>query len=65
MTYGGPAGSTGVLGFHIYLKGFKLFQMGLTAAYSLIYMALIIVLAKLLISSFRLREQEEAAGALQ
>jgi multiple sugar transport system permease protein len=65
MTYGGPAGSTGVLGFHIYLKGFKLFQMGLTAAYALIYMALIIVLAKLLISSFRLREREEAAGALQ
>ena len=60
MTYGGPAGSTGVLGFHIYLKGFKLFQVGLTAAYALIYMALIIMLAKLLIRSFRLREQAEA-----
>jgi multiple sugar transport system permease protein len=59
MTYGGPAGSTAVLGFHIYLKGFKLFQMGATAAYSLIYMAIIILLAKLLIRTFRLDEPEE------
>jgi multiple sugar transport system permease protein len=64
MTYGGPAGTTAVLGFHIYLKGFKYFQMGLTAAYSLIYMTLIIVLAKLLIHSFRLGEPAApAAGA--
>lgn len=55
MTYGGPAGTTSVLGFHIYLKGFKFFQMGLTAAYALIYMALIILLARLLIRSFRLQ----------
>ena len=48
-----------MLGFQIYLKGFKLFQMGLTAAYALIYMALIMLLAKLLIGSFRLREPDE------
>jgi multiple sugar transport system permease protein len=52
MTYGGPAGTTSVLGFHIYLKGFKYFQMGATAAYSIVYMAIIIILAKLLIRSF-------------
>jgi multiple sugar transport system permease protein len=52
MTYGGPAGTTSVLGFHIYLKGFKYWQMGATAAYSIVYMAIIIVLAKLLIRSF-------------
>lgn len=58
MTYGGPAGTTAVLGFHIYLKGFKYWQMGATAAYSIVYMAIIIVLAKLLIGSF-----ERAAGS--
>jgi multiple sugar transport system permease protein len=63
MTYGGPAGTTSVLGFHIYLKGFKYFQMGATAAYSLIYMALIIVLAKLLIRSFRTREAAAGSSA--
>jgi multiple sugar transport system permease protein len=52
MTYGGPAGTTSVLGFHIYLKGFKYFQMGATAAYSIVYMVIIIILAKLLIRSF-------------
>lgn len=62
MTYGGPAGTTSVLGFHIYLKGFKYFQMGLTAAYALIYMAIIILLAQLLIRSFRLDKAGAAAG---
>jgi hypothetical protein len=33
--------------------------MGATAAYSLIYMAIIILLAKLLIRTFRLDEPEE------
>jgi multiple sugar transport system permease protein len=63
MTYGGPAGATSVLGFHIYLKGFKFFQMGVTAAYALIYMAIIIMLARLLIRSFRLQRTPED-GAL-
>lgn len=52
MTYGGPAGATSTLGFQIYLKGFKYFQMGATAAYSIVYMAIIIILAKLLIRTF-------------
>ena len=62
MTYGGPAGTTSVLGFHIYLKGFKYFQMGATAAYALIYMAIIIVLAKLLIRSFQVGEATAEDG---
>jgi multiple sugar transport system permease protein len=62
MTYGGPAGTTSVLGFHIYLMGFKFFQMGLTAAYALIYMALIILLARLLIRSFRLQATRDWEG---
>lgn len=62
MTYGGPASSTSVLGFHIYIKGFKYFQMGATAAYSLIYMAIIIVLARLLIRSFRTGEAAAKGG---
>ncbi len=55
MTYGGPAGSTATLPFHIYLKGFKFFDMGATAAYSLIYLFIITMLAKVLIRSFRLQ----------
>lgn len=56
MTYGGPAGATSVLGFQIYIKGFKFFQMGLTAAYALVYMAIIIILAQMLIRSFRVKD---------
>jgi len=55
MTYGGPAGSTATLPFHIYLKGFKFFDMGATAAYSLIYLFIITMLAKVMIRSFRLQ----------
>lgn len=55
MIYGGPAGSTATLPFHIYLKGFKFFDMGATAAYSLIYLFIIMMLAKVLIRSFRLQ----------
>jgi multiple sugar transport system permease protein len=54
MTYGGPAGDTSILPFQIYLKGFKFFQMGQTAAYSLIYLVIITLLVKVMIRSFRL-----------
>ena len=54
MTYGGPAGTTATLPFHIYLKGFKFFDMGATAAYSLIYLFIVTMLARVLIRSFRL-----------
>jgi multiple sugar transport system permease protein len=55
MTYGGPAGDTSVLAFQIYLKGFKYFQMGQTAAYSLIYLVIITLLAKVMLRAFRMR----------
>ena len=50
MTYGGPAGDTSLLGFRIYLSGFKYFQIGKTAAYSMIYLVIITILIKLMIS---------------
>ncbi len=53
LTYGGPGSATSVLGFLIYLRGFKYFQMGITAAFSLILLGLIIFLANMLIRSFR------------
>src|SRR6185369_3680054 len=40
MTYGGPAGTTAIFPFYLYLKGFKYFNMGETAAYAIIYMIL-------------------------
>ena len=52
MTFGGPANDTSVLGFRIYIMGFKYFQVGQTAAYSLIYAAIITVLVKIMIRSF-------------
>jgi multiple sugar transport system permease protein len=53
LTYGGPGSSTSVFGFLIYLRAFKYFQMGLAAAYSLIFLFFIILLANMLIWSFR------------
>ncbi|TPM93756.1 sugar ABC transporter permease [Mesorhizobium sp. B2-1-3A] len=52
MTYGGPANDTALLGFRIYIYGFKYFQIGQTAAYSLIYVAAITVLVRIMIRSF-------------
>lgn len=52
MTYGGPANDTSLLGFRIYLNGFKYFNIGQTAAYSLIYVAMITILVKIMIRSF-------------
>lgn len=59
MTYGGPAGDTSVLPFQIYLRGFKYFQMGQTAAYSLIYLFIITLLVKIMIRAFRMRERRQ------
>jgi multiple sugar transport system permease protein len=56
MTYGGPGGDTSILPFFLYLKGFKYFNMGQTAAYALIYLAMITILAQLMIRAFRTKE---------
>jgi ABC-type sugar transport system permease subunit len=50
MTYGGPGVATSVLGFYTYLKGFKFFDMGYTAALGIIMLFIISVLAQLIIS---------------
>lgn len=52
MTYGGPANDTSLLSFRIYIEGFKYFRIGQTAAYSIIYLAIITILVKLMIRSF-------------
>lgn len=57
LTYGGPGSATSVFGFLIYLRGFKYFQMGMTAALSLILLGFIILLANVLIRSFRGEEK--------
>ena len=46
MTYGGPGLATSVLGFYTYLKGFKFFDMGYTAALGIIMLFIISVLAQ-------------------
>lgn len=56
MTYGGPAGATSILPFRLYLKGFKYFNIGETAAHALIYVVIITILAKLMIRAFRSTE---------
>jgi multiple sugar transport system permease protein len=53
MTYGGPGSATSVFGFFTYLKGFKFFQMGRTAALSIVLLAIIIFLANVFIRLFR------------
>jgi len=53
MTYGGPGSATSVFGFFTYLRGFKFFQMGQTAALSLVLLGIIILLANIFIKLFR------------
>jgi len=53
MTYGGPGSATSVFGFFAYIRGFKFFQMGRTAALSIILLAIIIFLANVFIRLFR------------
>jgi multiple sugar transport system permease protein len=50
MTYGGPGVATSVLGFYTYIKGFKFFDMGYTAALGMVMLFIISVLAQLVIS---------------
>lgn len=58
MTYGGPAGDTALLGFRIYLSGFRFFDIGTTAAYSLIYLVIITLLVRIMIKRLRSRSAE-------
>lgn len=51
MTYGGPGVATSVLGFYTYLKGFKFFDMGYTAALGIILVFMISVLAQAIIKT--------------
>jgi multiple sugar transport system permease protein len=45
MTYGGPGVATSVLGFYTYLKGFKFFDMGYTAALGMVSVFIISIVA--------------------
>jgi len=49
MTYGGPGAATSVLAFFAYVKGFKFFQMGLTAALCIVLLGIIILLVNIFI----------------
>jgi multiple sugar transport system permease protein len=51
MTYGGPGVATSVLGFYTYLKGFKFFDMGYTAALGIILAFIISVVAQPIIKT--------------
>jgi multiple sugar transport system permease protein len=51
MTYGGPGVATSVLGFYTYLKGFKFFDVGYTAALGIILVFMISVLAHWIIKT--------------
>jgi multiple sugar transport system permease protein len=48
MTYGGPGVATSVLGFYTYIKGFKFFDIGYTAALGIMMLLIISVLAQLI-----------------
>ena len=50
MTYGGPGVATSVLGFYIYLKAFKFFDMGYAAALGIIMLFIISVLAQIIMN---------------
>jgi len=50
MTYGGPGVATSVLGFYTYIKGFKFFDIGYTAALGIVMLFIISLLAQLVIS---------------
>lgn len=56
MTYGGPADETSILPFRLYLDGFKFFDIGRTAAYSILYLIAITILVKLMIRVFQTRD---------
>jgi multiple sugar transport system permease protein len=51
MTYGGPGVTTSVLGFYTYIKGFKFFDMGYTAALGIIMLFIISMLGQFIIGA--------------
>jgi multiple sugar transport system permease protein len=51
MTYGGPGVATSVLGFYTYIKGFKFFDMGYTAALGIIMLFIISTLGQFIIGA--------------
>jgi multiple sugar transport system permease protein len=51
MTYGGPGVTTSVLGFYTYIKGFKFFDMGYTAALGIIMLFIISTLGQFIIGA--------------
>ena len=51
MTYGGPGVTTSVLGFYTYIKGFKFFDMGYTAALGIIMLFIISTLGQFIVSA--------------
>ena len=56
-TYGGPGVTTSVLGFYTYIKGFKFFDMGYTAALGIIMLFIISMLGQFIIgATMRIKE---------
>jgi multiple sugar transport system permease protein len=51
MTYGGPGVATSVLGFYTYLRGFKFFDMGYTAALGMVLVLIISAVAQSIIKT--------------
>ena len=45
MTEGGPANSTNVMALHIYLRGFKFYRFGFSAALSYVLLVIVTVVA--------------------
>jgi ABC-type sugar transport system permease subunit len=45
MTEGGPANSTMVMALHIYVRGFKFYRFGYSAAMSYVLLTLVTILA--------------------
>ena len=56
MTRGGPAGTTEVLPYYIYVTGFLLLDLGLAAAMAILMLALITVMTQLFIGRLEYRE---------
>jgi multiple sugar transport system permease protein len=58
MTYGGPGVTTSVLGFYTYIKGFKFFDMGYTAALGIMMLFIISMLGQFIIGAM-MRTKED------
>ena len=51
LTRGGPASSTETVGYYTYVMGFTYFDIGLTAAMSVVQVIIVIVLVRILWSA--------------